>query len=240
MNQKTGTGRNHVDYTPRRHLFFRALKACVKLFYPRHKLVFSGTPNTEPALFVGNHHGAYGPVIYTLFFEPPHRTWVINEVCHIKTFPAFARADFWHPKNALSKAFFRCISYILAPIAVMLFKGAEAIHAHFDRRSLETLQESVISLEHGKNIIVFPENRQPFSEYNEEFSEGFVYVAKYYYKQTGKCLAFYPTFACYKSRIITVGNPILFDPAIPMSSQRTLIKNYLRDEMTAIAKSLNK
>lgn len=220
------------------HLFFRGILAIGRLVFPKHKTCWQEEPPPgEAAIYCANHAGAYGPVVMVTNFPRPFRPWVIDQVCFMKTFPAFSRMDFWHPKNPFSKGMFWVLSYLLAPLAKVIFCGVEAIPAHFNDNAHVTIQKSVQTLAEGKNVVIFPENRTPYSEYNEDFSSGFVYVARRYYRKTGQCLRFYPVFACRFNHTIQVGKPTVFRPEADFAEERERIKNYLRDEMTRLGRA---
>ena len=157
-------------------------------------------------------------------FPLSFRPWVISDVCYIRSFPAFARSDFWHPKTWLGRAWWWLVSYLLAPLGAYLFSSVEAIPAYFDKRASITIRKSEETLEEGKNIVIFPENRTPFSPYNEDFSSGFIFTARRYYHKTGKRLLFYPVFCCKEQRVISVGKPIRYDPDQDFTSQRDVYK----------------
>ncbi|MBQ9941393.1 MAG: hypothetical protein IJP03_00150, partial [Christensenellaceae bacterium] len=224
---------------PHPHLSFKVGKWLVKSAFPKHKVVFEQPPEAdEQAIFVANHAKAYGPLVMMLRFPVKARPWVISNVCFSRTFPAFAMQDFWHPKNKFTRALYWVLSYALVPVARWVFLGIEAIPAYFDRNSHITVKKSVQTLKEDLSIVLFPENRTPYSEYNEDFSSGFIFVARRYYKETGKKLKFYPVYACPKNRVIHVGRPVQYDPAQDFRTHQEDIKNYLRDDMTRIARQL--
>ena len=51
---------------------------------------------------------------------------------------------------------FKCISYLMVPIAV-LFKSADAIPVYRDLRITQTFKKSIEALNEGCNIVIFPE-----------------------------------------------------------------------------------
>lgn len=190
----------------------------------------------EPAVYACNHDRAYGPMNMALFFPLRFRPWVIADVCYVRQVPAHVRADFWHPRRWWSKALCWIVSYLIALPLAYIMCGMEAIPVYYDGRARETFRKSVWSLKEGINIVVFPEKREPFSEYNEQFQDGFVLMAKQYYRDTGKCLKFYPTYVCRENRSIQVGHPIVFDPGASFKRHKVQIAEYLRDAVTEMGR----
>lgn len=190
-----------------------------------------------PVLYIANHSIAYGPVSMYVAFDRRFRPWVISNVCHMRTFPAFARMDFFHPKNPVSRAFFWVASYILAPVGQWLFANVEAIPAHFSRDIVKSLQKSMETLEEGISLLIFPEERKYFSPYVEEFQDGFAYVARQYWKRYKKRLRIVPVYSCAWDKTITLGQPVEFDPKAPFDAQKRALAEYCRDAIDGIARS---
>lgn len=71
-----------------------------------------------------------------------------------------------------------------------------------------------------------------------DFQYKFIDIAKFYYKKTGKELAFVPMYIAPKLKKICLGKPVRFCAAEPMDAERSRICTYLMDEITAIAEAL--
>ena len=231
------------DYNrfPHPHLAYRLLRRLVRLVFPRHQVQFElEVDRDEPAVYVVNHGDAYGPVAMVTQFPLPFRPWVESRVCFSRTFPAFAMMDFWHLEKAgkIRRGFWWAVSYVLVPLARVLFCGTEAIPAYFNEKVMITIRKSVETLCEGKNLVIFPERRTPYSEQNEDFQAGFPFLARRYYQKTGKRVKFYPVFAGRDKRLIRVGAPISFDPEADFREHQEAVRLYLRGEMTHLARGM--
>ena len=86
--------------------------------------------------------------------------------------------------------------------------------------------------------IIFPEYHEEFNEIVNEFQDKFIDVAKLYYKKTGKELYFVPMYNAPNLKTIAFGNPIKYDNNIDINEQRKIICDYLKGEITKVAKDL--
>ena len=208
------------------HTFFKRMR--VERSYPDE--------GPEPVLYIANHSGAFGPISMVCFFDRRVRPWVISDVCYMRTFPAFARKDFFHPKNPFSKAFFWVASYVLAPLGSWVFTNVEAIPAHFSGKVVQSIDKSIETLEEGISVLIFPEKRQYFSPYVEEFQDGFAYVASRYYKKTGRRIKVVPVYCCHADGYIHVGRSTVYEPDRPFVQEKQRLAEYARDEIDAMAR----
>lgn len=220
---------------PQRKGLFNFLRWAVRLFTHSHRMAWKTAEPREPEIFVCNYARAYGPIAIGTYFSRPFRPWVVGEICDWGTAPQYMRDWFFFPKNAFMKGVFWLLSYLLTPVAVVVMNGAEAIPVFHDKRVLTTLNKSLQTLDEGKDIVVFPENSEAFSSFHNQFSVGFIQTARRYYRKTKRRLAFYPTFCCKETRVISVGQPLFYDPDMPMDKQCQFIADHLADEMTALA-----
>ncbi|MDP2891701.1 MAG: hypothetical protein Q8O09_01005 [Bacillota bacterium] len=246
MNQdkpKTGGGgkRRMIEQAERkkRHPIFRLFWTLFWLGFPKHKVFgLSTVPKDRPAVFVANHAGAYGPVAMITSFHRRFRPWVISNMCSLRTAPAHLAKDLFPAKTRVGKAFSFLISAIVAPLAVLVMYAVEAIPVYKDARVITTFNKSLRTLLGGTNVLIFPENDEPFSEYTNNFSGGFLYIARRYYEETGRRLEYYPVFASSKYHAIKVGTPLTYDPSDDFAQQKVRAANYLRDSVTCMAREL--
>lgn len=222
----------------KRSLSYKLLRFFVNLFYKKRK--FEGLENVteEPAIFVGNHSQMHGPLIAELQFPLKKQAWCIGNVLTIKEFINHAKTDFWGKKPKWIKWFFMLIAYIIAPVAVSVFRSAEIIEVYRDSRIIKTFKKTVKSLNEGTNIIIFPECPIPYNNIVNEFEENFVDVARLYYKMTNKCLSFVPMYNAVRLKKVLIGKPIKYSPEIPAEEMRKAICIYLKNEITSLALSL--
>ena len=235
MQQKYFSTRKPYSKRKKTHPFYRFARKTMSIFYPRHQVNYKTAPDSvEVAMFIGNHARAYGPLTMVMCFDRSFRPWVINDILYFKSFPKFARWDFFPARTKLGKVGSWLLSYLGAPLSVAVMTGAEAIPVYYDSRVRSTFTKTLQTLKEGKNVVVFADNRVPFSKYNQNFSSGFVHTARLYYKETGIKLKFYPFYICQARHTINIGTPIIFDPEKPFLTYREEVACALRDAVTAL------
>ncbi len=210
----------------------------IKLFYPKLKVVGTENLPDEPCVIVGNHAQMNGPLAGELYFSGKRYIWCAQEMMHMKEVPAYAYRDFWSRKPKAVRPFYKLLSYIIAPLSACVFNCANTIAVYRDKRVIQTFRETTEKLCDGANVIIFPEQDAPHNHILCDFQDGFVSVAKSYYRQTGKRLAFVPMYLAPKIRKIALGKPIFFDPEAPSKEERRRIATKLMNAITEMAVAL--
>ena len=91
------------------------------------------------------------------------------------------------------------------------------------------------------DLIKNEKDLKTIKKYNDiinNFQDKFIDVARLYYKKTGKELSFVPMYNAVRLKKVVFGKPIKYDPNIPMDIQRDNICEYLKKEITMLAKEL--
>ena len=216
-------------------LLFRMIKWFVKLFYPKMEAVGTENLPDEPVMVVGNHTQMHGPIACELYFPGQRYTWCAGQMMRLEEVPEYAFQDFWSQKPKWTHPFFKLLSYIIAPISVCVFNNARTIAVYHDTRIISTFKNTVKALKEGKSVIIFPEHDVKYNHIVYDFQDKFIDIAKLYYKQTGKALQFVPMYIAPKLHKMYLGKPTAFRPDADMDEERRRIKNYLMEEITAIA-----
>lgn len=219
-------------------VIFNITASIVRIFYRKREILGLENLSEEPALIVGNHAQAHGPISCQLFFPTKKKIWCIGQMMHVKEVPSYAYKDFWMYKPKWIRWFFKILSYVIALPASYYLSRGDTLAVYKDARLLATYKETMVKLEEGNNIIIFPECHEDFNDIVNEFQDKFVDVAKLYYKKTGKALEFVPMYNAAKIKKIVLGKPIKYDPNIDINEQRKIICDYLKEEITRIAKEL--
>lgn len=222
----------------KKSFFYKMIVALVRIFYRKRK--FIGTENlpSEPALIIGNHAQLHSPVTCELFFPTKKSVWCIGQMMNIKEVPAYAFEDFWSKKPKYIRWFFRLVSYLIAPLSAFIFTQADTIPVYKDSRILTTFRKTQERLALGEHVVIFPEKKELYNEIVNDFQDKFVDVARLYYSKHKKRIAFVPMYNAVKLKTVAFGKPIVYDPEIPMDEQRKIICEYLKAEITALAKTL--
>ena len=91
-----------------KHPFYLILKGLATIFL-LPSMSIEGAENLPegPAVVVGNHSQAYGPVAAEIYFPGNHYTWCISEMMERDKVADYAYKDFWSKKPALVRPFFK-------------------------------------------------------------------------------------------------------------------------------------
>lgn len=217
---------------------YRVIRWQIWLFYP--KMNIEGLENLPqgPCVIAANHAQMHGPVACELHFPGDRAIWCAGEMMHLKAVPDYAYADFWSKKSKCIRWFYRILSYVIAPVSVCVFNHAHTIGVYRDRRIIHTLRDTQSALEQGSNVIIFPEHDVTYNHIVYDFQEGFVDVARRYYKVTGKELPFVPMYIAPNLRGMYLGTPIYFCGEDTIESERKRICTYLMEQITQMAVAL--
>ena len=228
-------GRFTLEQNQKKPWLFIVIKYLVRVFYPKMELVGLENLPDEPCAIIGNHTQLHGPIAGELYFPDNCYTWCAAPMMELKEVPAYAYRDFWSQKPKVLRPLFKLVSYIIAPLSVLIFNNARTIAVYRDNRILSTFRESITKLQNGNNIIIFPEQDKKHNHIVYDFQEGFVDIARLYYKRTGKELSFVPLYIAPKLKKMYLGKPIKFCAETPIVEERRRICDYLMNEITNIA-----
>lgn len=192
----------------------------------------------EPCAIIGNHTQLHGPIACELYFPDNYYIWCAAPMMKLKEVPKYTYTDFWSQKPKALRPLFRLVSYIIAPLSVLIFNNARTIAVYRDKRILSTFRESIAKLQDGNSIVIFPEHDVKYNHIVYDFQEGFADIARLYYKRTGKELSFVPLYIAPKLKTMYLGKPITFSSDTPIAEERRRICDYLMKEITAIAVGL--
>lgn len=224
--------------TEKPSLLYKVIKTAVVGFYPKVEVIGIENLPEEPCIIVGNHTQINGPICAELYCPGKHYTWCAGEMMHLKEVPEYAFRDFWSQKPRRTHPWFMLLSYLIAPLSVVVFNNAHTIGVYHDTRLIGTFKNTIKRLQEGNSIVIFPEHDVKYNHIIYDFQNRFIDVAKLYYKKTGKSVSFVPLYIAPKLKQMHLSKPIRFDPDAPMDEERRRICRYLMDEITAIAVSL--
>lgn len=221
-------------------LLFRVIKSLLRLFYPKIEIIGKENLPDEPVVIVGNHTQMHGPIACELYFSDNYYTWCAGQMMRLKDVPKYAYKDFWSQKPKHIRWFFKIVSYLIAPLSVLVFNNARTVAVYRDTRIIRTFRESVAKLQSGNSIIIFPEYDKKYNNIIYDFQDKFIDIARFYYKRTGKELSFVPLYIAPKLKKMYLGTPIRFNTENSSEDERKSICEYLMTEITEMACSLPK
>ena len=230
--------KNSKKTKKRKNWLFKFLSKIVSGIYGKKKLVGLENIPTEPAIIVGNHAQIHGPLSAELKFPYKKSIWCIGALMNMKEAPAYAMDDFFKYKSKKPLWFYKMLAYISAVVSVYMYKHADVIGVYKDLRGITTFKKSLRAIKDGDHIIIFPECHTEFNEIVNEFQTKFVDLARLYFKDSGKEISFVPMYNAAKLKTIVFGKPIKFDSSAPIDEQRKTVCDYLKNQITIMAKEL--
>ena len=148
-------------------------------------------------------------------------------------------------ENTFSKKTFlpvfvrKIIARNLGWVSVNVMNSLRAIAVYRDSpmKLRQTLRESVEALEHGENLMIFPEH--PEGKYEKggvsEFSPGFLMLAEAWWKKSGKKLRILPVYANREARTFTFGDEIVYEPENGFAAEQERVMQDARAQMLHMA-----
>lgn len=217
---------------------FKLVKGMLYLVYPRISIEGIENLPDEPCIIAANHCQMHGPIAGELHFPGKHAIWCAGEMMSAKEVPAYAFIDFWSQKPKRTHWFYKILSHLITPLAVLIFNNANTIGVYRDARIIATFRNTVNALADGANVIIFPEQDVKHNNIVYDFQEGFVDVARLYQRRTKKDVQFVPMYIAPKLKKMYIGKPTPFQADQPYEQEKKRICNYLMDEITDIARAL--
>ena len=222
-----------------------ATKVAMGILRPfnRHKMINLDhiRENPEnPIVFLGNPAEIYGPIASALCFPVDVRFWVISMMMFdSKKVRVYMYENTFSKKTFLPVFVRKFLAWFLGWMSVNVMNALRAIAVYKDSpmKLRQTLRESVDALEHGENLMIFPEH--PENKYEKggvsEFSPGFLMLAEAWWKKSGKNLRILPVFANREERTFTFGDEILYEPERGFAAEQERILTEARDQMLRMA-----
>ena len=194
----------------------------------------------NPVVFLGNHAEIYGPIASALCFPVDVRFWVISMMMFDKRkVRPYLYENTFSKKTYLPVFIRKLLAWFLGWLSVNVMNSLRAIAVYRDSpmKLRQTLRESVEALDHGENLMIFPEH--PDGKYEKggvsEFSPGFLMLAEAWWKKSGKKLRIMPVYANREERTFTFGEEIVYEPENGFASEQERILYNAREQMLKMA-----
>ena len=217
---------------------YRVIRCLVRFFSPKYSIEGADNLPEGGCVIAANHCQMYGPIAAELYTPGGHDIWCVSEMMHREEVADYAFSDFWSQKPKSIRWFYRILSRIIPPLAVLVFNSAHTIPVYHDARLKETLSTTLDRLEAGSHVVIFPECNEPHNNIVYRFQDRFIDLARFYHRRTGQALSFVPLYFAPDLKRMVFGRPVVFDPARPFKEERERIAGELMDRITDIAVSL--
>lgn len=217
-------------------VFFRIVRFFLRLGYPKYSLQLS-QPLTEPVVFVSHHQNLFGPFVTLLWFPKSLHAWILDVFLEQRTcYQQYVDYTFTkrHGMNTvLAKICAFPLSFFISKLlssggGIPVFRGS--------RKIIGTFRKSVEALKKGESIVIFPDiDYSDTSSSMKEMYEGFLYLEKYYFNDTGKHLCFVPLFASKNKKVIIADKPIYFRDGKDFDKERKIVYLKIHDRLNDLA-----
>lgn len=187
-------------------------------------------PEHGPAVFISNHALALGPIAVTSSMPMRLFPWAIGDMLDWDKAPAYLNRDFVEPQLHLPPPLSLSVSRLLSQISVRLLRGIGCIPTYHGEEVLQTYRLSLDCLEHGRILLIFPEDPAlPRDDqcHMSPFMKGFTRLGEIYYQRTGQILKFFPIAVHPILRQVKLGRPISFNPHNQPANERVRLKSVL-------------
>ena len=216
-------------------LTYRIIKRLLMLVYPRPEIIGLENLPAGECIVAGNHSQIHSPIISELYFPQPASIWCAGQMLHYNEVSEYAFTDFWSFKPAWCRWFYKILSYLIAPLCVLVFNNSHVIPVYRDARILSTFRETLNHLAKGERVIIFPEQNVLHNNIIYDFQDKFVDTARMYYSKTHKEIAFVPAYFAPKLRKVYLGPPTYFRAGAPIEEERRRICDCMMNEITRMA-----
>lgn len=215
---------------------YRVIELLLKLFFPKLKIERDGVEIEEPAIFVANHEAAFGPMALFLRFPVRLYPWVMHDLTELERCARYLEASYFSKELGLPRILGRWIAHLIARVCVGLFRRIEAIPVyHESRRIMETIAKSIVYLEEGRSLLIFPEIPDSYlNRYIGRFNTGFLEIAKRVGREERRSIKIYPVAVDRRRRKILIGHPSVYDIGKPYPEERGRIVLELEAEVSAM------
>ena len=201
--------------------WFRVLKFIMSGRYPRPTFVYLGEKMEGKSIILSNHEGTDAPMALEMYCDTPFRMWGAGEMNSgvIKLYK-YQTKVYYHEKKHWNLHLARLFCLLASPLTNLFYKGLNLISTYRDGRFLNTLRESVKTIQGGESIVIFPEDsKNGYLEELEGFHPGFVALAELC-KKKGMDLKIYVTYYRKKDRVYIVDKPIFYSELIKNGESR--------------------
>jgi len=190
-----------------------------------------------PAVFIGRHQDAYGPVEIMAWVPLDLRVWTLYKFMSIRECYRHYVRYTYTVRKGFGPVSARVRAAIAAPFVSAFMNSMGGIPVYRGCRNIaDTFRESVKALNLGESILIMPE--RDYTDESKDAGElygGFVHIAQAYFRSSGKALRFYPIYPNKQNGRIYMEKPIVFNPLKPFQAEKSRILEALKKELSRSA-----
>ena len=193
---------------------FRLLKGFLRIFLHRSKIVNNSGGNLKnKAIYVMNHCGARGPLIFELYFPVRSSPWGAHEMCgKYRERWSYLYHTFYIQKLHWGKFRAFTVATLFAIISRWLYNSVGLIGTYRDARHIKALKNSIKVLGEGLSIVIYPENStEGYFEKAKSFHNGFIQLSKLYFRRERQDLPVYSVYYDKKKNTFYIDEPLFIN-----------------------------
>lgn len=180
---------------------FKFCRWVVSIFYRKYSVDKVGEFD-GPVVYVSHHQNMHGPIVTLLSFPKHLHLWALHVFFDKKVcFKQYSEFTFTK-RFGLPKLLAKMIAFPISRFIPKLVHSGKAIPVYRGSRSImDTFKQTIHVLKRGESVIIFPNIDYSSSSANVgDLYDGFLFIEKYYNRETGKHICFVPLYASKKGK----------------------------------------
>ncbi len=159
---------------------FGILKAIMRWFVKPSEFVYLGGELPAGTVIVSNHVGTAAPLALELYSGLPFRFWGAWQMnSGLINLYKYQSRVFYHEKKRWNIHLARLFCLIASPLTCMFYSGLNLISTYTDIQFRTTISQSMIALERGHSLVIFPEDStNGYLDELEGFHGGFLMMGE--------------------------------------------------------------
>lgn len=160
--------------------WFKVFKKIMKIFIKKSQFIYLGQKIENGAIILSNHEGTSAPLATELYSGLKVRFWGNAEMnSGLRRMYKYQTRVFYHEKKHWNLHLARLYCLLASPLTNIFYKGLNIISTYQDNRLIQTIHESIDTLENDENIVIFPEiSDKGYLKELEGFHAGFALLMK--------------------------------------------------------------
>lgn len=202
-----------------------------------------------PSVFVCNHGIIYGPIAAVIYLPTYFRPWIDKKMLDIKLSSEEMYERLMYRIPLVGERFKKIIAKCLSYPVVWAMNSFNPIGVERDnlRQVMTTFNDTIAALKESDNILLFPERPAKKVLAGKEtvihstdsvgnLFKGFAKLGDMYWKETGRCLSFYPIYADKAGKTFKIGEAVVYEPTNNVNDERDRIASELKCRMDTLSK----
>ncbi|MBO7344600.1 MAG: hypothetical protein J6U92_01515 [Clostridia bacterium] len=210
--------------------WFSFVKKIMKIRYKRPKFIYLGEEIDKGSVIVCNHEGTDSPMAWEMYSGKPVSFWGAYQMnSGLKKMYSYQTKVYYHQKKGWNLFGARAFCLLASPLTNMFYKGLNVISTYQDARFARTIRESMVALENGENIVIFPEKSDNgYQATLQGFHGGVALFLKACLKK-GNDVTVYPSYFNKEKNVCLVGKPLKYSELLKGQEDKEVVAQTLCD-----------